>query len=260
MEIKSEIYKNNYFIFNDKSIAMSTKYLLGFLLIAGITSCSTSYRTTQTPDDVYYSPVAKGGVYVNTRTDNDRVIYDNSVGYDRPSTYPDVYVRRSRRERRYDNYQYNNYPYGYNYPYGIYPYGTYPNGTSPVYIDPKTGKAPKYYKPRKFNLDSYRNPASVPPNTTVDPKTGKVRILIPQSPPGTVQQPYTPNNRTRRIYMPSTTSGSRNIDNSSSRTYEPSRSNTNSNNNSSSSNSRSSSTPSPAPAATTAPVRSFEKK
>lgn len=240
---------------------MNTKYLLSLLFIAGITSCSTSYRTTQTPDDVYYSPVPKEEVYVSTQTNDDRSVYTPN-GYERPSTYPEVSVRRSRKYRRYDNYPYdrnypnvNNYPYGYNYPYGSYPYGTYP-----VYVDPKTGKAPKYYKPRKFNLDSYRNPASVSPNTTVDPKTGKARIVIPRSsiPSGSNEgQPSaSENNRSRRIYVPSVTTESRtrSSDNSSSRTYEPSRSTSNSNNNNSSNNSSSKSTNT-----TTAPVRKFDK-
>lgn len=234
---------------------MNTRYLLSLLLITGITSCSTSYRITQTPDDVYYSPVPNGGVYVNTRTENDRVIYDNSVGYDRPSTYPEVYVRRSRRARRYDNRYDGTYPYGYPYGYS-YPNGNYPYATRPVYVNPKTGQAPKYYKPRKFNLDSYRDPASVPPTTTVDPKTGKPRIVIPQSAPGTVQ-PATTESRSRRIYVPSVTTESRSNDNSS-RTYEPSRSTNNYNNNNSTRNS-STPAPAPAPSTTTAPVRKFDK-
>lgn len=243
---------------------MNTKFLLSFLCIAGLASCSTAYRTTQTPDDVYFSPTPKEEVYVRTQPTDDRSVY-NPNGYERPATYPEVSVRRSRKYRRYDNNPYdNNYPYYGNYSYGYnFPYGIYPYATTPIYVDPNSGKSPKYYKPRKFNLDTYRNPASVPPNTTIDPKTGKPRIIIPRSPApsGTPEQPSASgNSRSRRIYIPPATTESRSFDNSNSnsntRTYEPSRSTNNSNNNnnnSSTNNSSKSTTP------TTAPVRKFDK-
>lgn len=36
---------------------MTTKILLVALSVAAFSSCSTAYKTGQTPDDVYYSPV-----------------------------------------------------------------------------------------------------------------------------------------------------------------------------------------------------------
>jgi hypothetical protein len=57
---------------------MITRILLFGLVIAGLSSCAT-YRTGQTPDDVYYSPEREGASYVQTERDEDnRTSYNES--------------------------------------------------------------------------------------------------------------------------------------------------------------------------------------
>ncbi len=62
---------------------MVTRILLFGLIIAGFSSCAT-YRTGQTPDDVYYSPVREVNEYVQVdRNDDNRLSYNESNLEDR---------------------------------------------------------------------------------------------------------------------------------------------------------------------------------
>ena len=63
-------------------------YIL-FLALAALTlgSCTTAYKTGQTPDDVYYSPVRPQDEYVVTQQQDDRY-YGGNEDY-----YTDRYLR-----------------------------------------------------------------------------------------------------------------------------------------------------------------------
>lgn len=62
---------------------MATRILLFGLIIAGLSSCAT-YRTGQTPDDVYYSPAREVNEYVQVDKDDDnRLSYNESNLEDR---------------------------------------------------------------------------------------------------------------------------------------------------------------------------------
>ena len=110
---------------------MKTKYLFLVGLVVAFSSCSTAYRTGQTPDDVYYSPAPAQDTYVRTVSQDDR----ESYGY-RNDEEQDI--RRGIRDQRYRSsisfgigsgyspYAYNPYvynPYSYNNPYAFDPYG-----------------------------------------------------------------------------------------------------------------------------------------
>ena len=88
------------------------------LAVLSLSSCSTAYRTGQTPDDVYFSPARDKDEYVVVDKEDDRT-------YRGDDYYEDRYLRnRIRNPYRYsalDDY-YNN-PYAYN-SYG-YSYGGY---------------------------------------------------------------------------------------------------------------------------------------
>ncbi|MFT3702410.1 MAG: hypothetical protein QM802_08575 [Agriterribacter sp.] len=77
---------------------MKSRILLSAAVIIGLTSCSTMYRSGQTPDDVYYSPAPQyrssqgddyanndnggdGQEYVNVQTDQDRSAYNSEDNY-----------------------------------------------------------------------------------------------------------------------------------------------------------------------------------
>jgi len=161
---------------------MKIKHLLPVALAVALASCSTAYRSGQTPDDVYYSPAPeqptyktsdKSSDYVTTENEQDRnsynyrndeeseirqginnPIYRNSItfstglGYGYPylfSPYDDFY------NPLYSPYAFNNY-YGYSpySPYGLK--GMY----SPYYNYGFNDFG--YYNPYAFN--SFYNPYS----------------------------------------------------------------------------------------------------
>jgi hypothetical protein len=136
---------------------MNAKILLIAFSAAAFSSCSTAYKSGQTPDDVYYSPARP----IEERKDNDRYREEDA----RPNQYASDYYRlrmtiRDRRWRDFDDYDYsyNNSPYYYctsyhnNYGYYYNPYYYF----QPVYY-PKVTPAPVNTTPRMVNLNSYRN-------------------------------------------------------------------------------------------------------
>lgn len=130
---------------------MQSKILLFALSVAAFSSCSTAYKTGQTPDDVYYSPVKVVEERKETKREEDRYQKTNN----------DYEITMSIRDRRWrdfrDDYQYDNSPYNYCYcnckntgyyynPY-YYPWAIYT--ISPTY------KTPLNTIPRMVNLNTY---------------------------------------------------------------------------------------------------------
>lgn len=131
---------------------MKTKILLLSLSIAALGSCTTAYKSNQTPDDVYYSPVK---VY-NSEDDRDRDKVDEKK-YEPARDYEIVMGIRDRRWRDFsDEYNYDYSPYNfsckrYNYGYYYNPY-YYPWAIytiKPVHIKPVNTT------PRMVNLNAY---------------------------------------------------------------------------------------------------------
>jgi len=121
------------------------QYILILAVVAAVfTSCTTAYKTGQTPDDVYYSPVRPQDEYVRVEKQE-----DNSY---RPTDdyYEDRFLRM-RTQDRYrwsaldDYYFYNTYAYN--------AYGNYHSWNSPWnsywawnnYYNPYCGGIPYYY-------------------------------------------------------------------------------------------------------------------
>ncbi|MEO5648626.1 MAG: hypothetical protein ABIR03_01735 [Ginsengibacter sp.] len=136
---------------------MKTKYLFLVGLVVAFSSCSTAYRTGQTPDDVYYSPAPAQNTYVRTASQDER----DSYGY-RNDEEQDI--RRGIRDQRYRSnvtldigYGYNPYaynPYAYNNPYSYNPYSY----NSPYSFDPYGYKGiydPYSYNPYYNNYSPY---------------------------------------------------------------------------------------------------------
>lgn len=239
---------------------MKLNFLLLIIITTTITSCSTSYKTGQTPDDVYYSPVRLQTD--NVRRDDNRDVYDNSVY----STPEDREIRRRVHNRRYRRYN-DRYDYPYDNPYGYNGY--------PVYGNPKYNTTPNTSQPRKTNLGAYK------PNSTTRDSTGSYNPKLGMQNTGTTNNgtapvrtfgnPGTPANNgsgvgnlIRRVFTPDN-SNNNNYNNSNNR-YTPNNSNNSSpsrsfdtrssNSNSSSNNS---STNSSSSSSTSAPVRTFKK-
>lgn len=135
---------------------MNIKFLLLTLSVAAFSSCSTSYKSGQTPDDVYFSPVRPD------EDGNDRDEKKDDRRYEASNNrYLDYRITMGIRDRRwrdlddeYDysyRYEYSPYNYGNCYSYYGYYYNPYYN-TWPVYNHILT---PKPNTPRKVNLNAY---------------------------------------------------------------------------------------------------------
>ena len=129
---------------------MNIKILLFALTVVSISSCSTAYKNTQTPDDVYYSPVKV--VEEDSRHDKEKSEYRNGDPEERE-------IRMAAHDRRWrnfdDDYDHRYDPYNYGYSYGYYynPYYCH----YPVYINNVVISNPKNTVPRMTNLGSYNN-------------------------------------------------------------------------------------------------------
>lgn len=156
----------------------STILLLAFFAIA-FSSCTTAYKTGQTPDDVYFSPASPQDDYVNTKKKDDRMYREDDYYNDR---YLRMKVQNYNRWSELDDwYNYERYDYYYsknyyrNYSWNPYTYWNYnfnPYCPNTIIINPKSTT---YNKPRTFNLNTYNNyllsnSISSNPKTSVNPK------------------------------------------------------------------------------------------
>jgi hypothetical protein len=149
-------------ILTSKSSAM--KSYLPFLSLALVfTSCTSAYKSGQTPDDVYFSPARPHEEYVRTEKDDDRQ-YRGDEAY-----REDRYLRMKVHNRMWstidDGYYYSyapmppyiytsSYNYGYSAPiYWNYLYNPYCCCNTKV----ANYKSPVYSKPRMVNLRVFDN-------------------------------------------------------------------------------------------------------
>jgi uncharacterized membrane protein YgcG len=151
--------------------------ILSLLLV--VSSCSTAYKSGQTPDDVYFSPTRPQEEYVRVERDDDRRyrseerVNDDRAGGSDYYNYDDRSLRMKVRNRNrwndmdYDSYSYNPYyrnynSYYYNSPWNSYSYWNYyynPYASRVIILNPKTAA---YNRPRTTNLRVFDN--------TQDPK------------------------------------------------------------------------------------------
>jgi len=129
---------------------MKTKILLFALSAAVFSSCSTAYKSGQTPDDVYYSP--ERPIEVRTENDRDEVRrYEPAVDYEISMSIRDRRWRDFREDYNYENSPYNytctRYNYGYYYNPYYYPWA--------IYTGKVTYSKPLNTTPRMVSLNSY---------------------------------------------------------------------------------------------------------
>jgi hypothetical protein len=268
---------------------MRHRILLLVVASAVFGSCTTMYKSGQTPDDVYFSPGREVPAYVETKNnpeENARQSEDFSDAYLRMKTYD-----RNRwsafdndymywNDWRWNNQMYYNsfrpYPYsnwgvgyntgwysgwtiGYSMNFG-YPYNGYYSPFCPGYYgSPVVIINPKAYTPRSANLNTYRtNPKT---NSFADPKTGArtYNISSPTSAPLRTFRSGGTNagSSSRGYYYNNSSSKPRYQEGSTSPTRSFNQS-TNSGNNTNSSGTRSSSGSSGSSGGS-APVRSFPR-
>ena len=148
---------------------MKRQILLLAITAAALSSCTTAYKTGQTPDDVYFSPTRPQDEYVRVE-EKEEPRYDEHY-------YDDRYLRMKVHNRTQwdyldDWYSYERYGYSVNRYYGSYynPYTSWNYYYNPycrnnviAYYPGQTGHpgvinvAQNVPKPRSFNLASYTN-------------------------------------------------------------------------------------------------------
>jgi len=207
---------------------MKSAILLLAVFAAAFSSCTTAYKTGQTPDDVYYSPVKpqQDQEYVQKEDSRENTYSDEA--------YDDRYLRMKVRNRYRWNtlndwYYYDRYSYGYNYYYGSYnnPYNAWNyyynlyccchSNNMNMYSNPKVAFIKPEAKPHNFNLGGYTN------NTYSNTNSGT---------------------GSKRVYTNTNTNNNNNNSNGLSKTIRTIFERSNNNNSSSGSNSNSSSSPS----------------
>ena len=143
---------------------MKSQILLLALTVAALSSCTTAYKTGQTPDDVYFSPTHPQDEYVQTERRDDRRYQSRDEYYD--DRYLRMRMNNRMRWSELDDWYY----YGGRYDYSYYNNGYYwgnpwspcsywnahynPYYTGYVIIRPQSTV---YSKPRTFNLNTYNN-------------------------------------------------------------------------------------------------------
>ncbi len=184
---------------------MNSKFLLFYIIATGLYSCSNNYKITQTPDDVYYSPIRGIDEDINNNRNNNTSSSENREI---------IMSKHDSRWRNFDgdyNCNYDPYHYGYTFGYYYNPY-YYPY---PVYNYGITPQNPKNNTPRTTNLGSY----SFHNVNTGNPKTsGPVKYYVP----GRNYNNSNGDNNVRNVLTSdnNTSSGHNNT-----RTYSPSNSN-----------------------------------
>lgn len=135
----------------------STLLILGLATLV-LGSCSTAYKSGQTPDDVYYSPVRPQDEYLTSQKEDDRQYRYNDDYYS--DRYLHMKVADRTRWGTLDDWYYNDYRYRRYYPYynDWNAYSYWNNYYNPYYnhylvVNPKTVNT--YTKPRTFNLNTY---------------------------------------------------------------------------------------------------------
>src|SRR6185503_20559195 len=142
---------------------MKRQILLLAITAAALSSCTTAYKTGQTPDDVYFSPTRPQDEYVRVE-EKEQPRYDENY-------YDDRYLRMKVHNRTQWNdlddwYSYDRYGYRANYYYGTYynPYTSWNYYHNPycrnnvIAYHPGVGVAQQNVpKPRNFNIASYTN-------------------------------------------------------------------------------------------------------
>ena len=234
---------------------MKSTILLLAVFAAALSSCTTAYKTGQTPDDVYFSPARPQDEYVQVEKEDNTRRYRNDDEY-----YDDRYLRmkvhnRSRWNDLDDWYDYERYGVRGNYYYGTYnnpynswnyyynPYTYYGNYYSPysypgsiVILNPKYVNNTITVKPRNFNLNSYSNSNFSNTNNINSRPTNRSVISRPA-----YNNSNSLSNTLKQIFSGSNNNSSNSSNNSSSRTYTPTNNSSSSSSGSSSSSSSGSS-------------------
>ena len=208
---------------------MNTKLLLAIISVAVCSSCTTLYKSGQTPDDVYFSPARSYGEGDNRENREEQAERQDQYAYEDRAIRMGINDARWRyldNDYGYNqfyspyNQYYSSYNYGFNHGYYYNPYfWPYPV-YSPIFVSPSN---PKITTPRTNNLAAYGsiNGYNNAPLNSKPQRTTRVRSYNNSNETGV--------GRTIRRVLNSTNSS--NANNNNNRTYTPANNNNNNNNN-----------------------------
>jgi hypothetical protein len=163
---------------------MKSQILLLALIVAALSSCTTAYKTGQTPDDVYFSPTRTQDEYVQVEKKEDRRYEDRADYYD--DRYLRMRVTDRARWSELDDWYY----YGNRRDYSYYNSSNWNNPWTPCnywnshynpyyssYVIVKPTNSHFYNGPRTNNLNTYNNNMLTNSNYTNPkrPGTGGIR-------------------------------------------------------------------------------------
>lgn len=143
-----------------------------FLLLLSLSlvfaSCSTAYKSGQTPDDVYFSPERPRAEYVRVDDDEDQYYrgQDNRSNNDYYNYEEERYLRMKVRNRQrwsyldndfysYNPYLYRNYDYYYNSPWNSYSYWDHYYNPYARQVIIYNSNTPVVNRPRTINLRTF---------------------------------------------------------------------------------------------------------
>lgn len=167
---------------------MKPRIIPAFLvLVSAFASCTTAYKSGQTPDDVYYSAARPQEEDIRKKEEREDYTYNDQY-------YDDRYLRMKVRNRyRWNDlnewYSYDRYSFGYNYAWGSYynPYNSWNYYYNPyccchgnyAFSNPKVVSIRPIVKPHNFNLGGYTNTAYNNSNTSANGKSGRTSSSRP---------------------------------------------------------------------------------
>ena len=228
---------------------MQRQILLLAITAAALSSCTTAYKTGQTPDDVYFSPTRPQDEYVRVEEKEDNQYRYNDEYYD------DRYLRmkvhnHSQWSSLDDWYSYDRYGSRFNSYYGTYynPYTSWNYYYNPyssnnvIAYHPgyqgQTSVASNVARPRTFNLASYTGTTYNNANNSVKMNSYKTGMGRPVYNNKNSNNGFS--NTLKQIFNTGTNSNSNSSYSSPSRSYTPSTNSSSSPSSSSSSGSSSS--------------------
>jgi hypothetical protein len=221
---------------------MYTKTLLLALSVAAFSSCSTTYKSGQTPDDVYYSPVRYSEV---ERDEEKQEVKQNQMT---TTTLEDRDIRMCIRDRRWREFN-SRYNDGYGYDYSPYRYADCSCNTQNYYYNQYYYPTPVYFGKvatpvsnvqRRVNLNAYNGYTPVVTNAKTGTSADGTNWANPPK-----KQYNNSNNKSgsslgnliRQVITPSSSNNTSNsstpTDNNNTRTYNPPASSNSSNSGSS---------------------------
>ena len=207
---------------------MKRQILLLAITAAALSSCTTAYKSGQTPDDVYFSPARPQDEYVQVK-EKDEYRYDDEY-------YDDRYLRmkvqnRTRWDYLDDWYSYDRYGYRYNYYYGTYynPYTSWNYYYNPycrnnvvIYNPKQSYSVANVPKPRNFNVGSYTNTSYNNANNNVRMNSVKPGVFVSKPVYNNANSNKTFSNTVKDFFNSSNRSNNSNNSSAPTRSYTPS--------------------------------------